>query len=701
MNDLIHSLWQHPIVELLGWTLVHFLWQGLVVAMPLAVGLWLLALSATGGSLVQRIRRIALSQEHCPTARWSAGWLTLATAMLLVGGLWVSVVAATRSVQAAEDATSMEVASSLVQETNAAPQVRDKDWPKQASEVARIEPAALPLGPVSPDAEPLPTEVNTDADETPWGRMAERSGLQSRLTLQTEKPRVGQPLLVKLELRNSGEKPTEFDLQNYAPFRVLRVDVPRPDLPPPFIGMRPQTSGQNETLQPGEVRTLWENMDVAELFLLAQERVYEVYAEGGEWAMQPIWRDSNWLSVQLQVGTLPARQKLIAALLEILPDEWTISVGVGEISLQHSPTNLKNDVTTLSVRYGPEKLADDLSIGWPVPGQEKVFANVTVVALGETELGHLYLLGLPSHTEKVWPGYLEAIKRAIESTRKAPDLKQPWQATGRVTDRDGRPLAGVTVNAHCGIGSLKRTGSTVTEADGRYDLRFGPGFLSNDGHLLQAATISVSLDGHVEQNLHRQGDCLAAMAKSENDVLEWGGKTVDELFLPGQPKEINFVMVPAARLRGTIRDAKGDLLDGVRVSLVGDSLPPSSSVAAQTQTDKGGRFELTDIPPGYAWQLLIEPAKAQSPRLSWVSPLMEFQADAAGRTQIRAAQKIDALEYNVEQLSIIIHGPGTAAKQAAMEAKEHELILTPTDPAATDPTSTESLVLELGVAQSQ
>jgi len=94
--------------------------------------------------------------------------------------------------------------------------------------------------------------------------------------------------------------------------------------------------------------------------------------------------------------------------------------------------------------------------------------------------------------------------------------------------------------------------------------------------------------------------------------------------------------------------------------------------------------------------LLIEPAKAQSPWLAWASPLMEFQADAAGRTQIRAAQEIEAVEYNVEQLSIIILGTGTTAKQAAMEAKEHALILTATDPAATDLAENAFFVLEIG-----
>ncbi len=59
-------------------------------------------------------------------------------------------------------------------------------------------------------------------DEAPWGEFAQDSGLRSRLTLMTEAPQVGKPLLFRLEVKNFGDKPTIIDAQNYAPFRVLR-----------------------------------------------------------------------------------------------------------------------------------------------------------------------------------------------------------------------------------------------------------------------------------------------------------------------------------------------------------------------------------------------------------------------------------------------------------------------------------------------
>ncbi len=54
-----------------------------------------LALSANGGSLSRRIRRILAVNDPCQTSRWPAGLLALALPLMLGSGIWVSVFAAT------------------------------------------------------------------------------------------------------------------------------------------------------------------------------------------------------------------------------------------------------------------------------------------------------------------------------------------------------------------------------------------------------------------------------------------------------------------------------------------------------------------------------------------------------------------------------------------------------------------------------
>lgn len=98
-------------------------------------------------------------------------------------------------------------------------------------------------------------------------------------------------------------------------------------------------------------------------------------------------------------------------------------------------------------------------------------------------------------------------------TPSAPDSapRERWNVTGRITDASGSPIAGVEVWAHCGAGTLFRTGQAVSDANGEYDLRFAPGLMfETDSDGLQAATISPHKSGMIERNLHRQGDLLMA-----------------------------------------------------------------------------------------------------------------------------------------------------------------------------------------------
>jgi hypothetical protein len=369
------------------------------------------------------------AEQAAPVAKWPIGILGVLWVTLLSGGIWLSLEAGPRSQFEQPDLPSVTreldwLESAIVSMADETPAANmDAGWKANRTEVAPATGPTTAIGTLNLMEEPNGVEFAEqeqtigNLDETEWGALAEISGLQSRLTLQTGQPQIGQPLLVKLELRNSGDKPTEFDPQKYAPFRVLRVDVPRPDLPPPFIGVESQTAGKTDTLQPGETKVLWENIDVSELFLLNEVREYEVFAEGGEWAMQTTWRDSNRLRVTLLPGALPPRQQLIEALLQITPASWKLSVGSVEIYLQHTPSNLKDESVSLIIRFLTEKLPPNFEIGLPIPGQDRSFARAQIEYFGETKLGHAYLIGLHRQTESLWPNYLTELKQAMKAVK--------------------------------------------------------------------------------------------------------------------------------------------------------------------------------------------------------------------------------------------------------------------------------------------
>jgi beta-lactamase regulating signal transducer with metallopeptidase domain len=252
--------------------------------------------------------------------------------------------------------------------------------------------------------------------------------------------------------------------------------------------------------------------------------------------------------------------------------------------------------------------------------------------------------------------------------------EKPWSVIGRVTDGQGQPLAGVTVRAHCGWGTLRETGSATTGSDGRYELHFGPGMFSQDRSMVQAATISVDLAGHFEQNLHRQGDLLAAYELPAGEI-GWGDKTEADVFLPGQPKQIDFVMVPAASFRGIVMDADGKRLAGVRVALTGPDLPPSSNVIDSVRTDDQGQFEIRDIPTGFKYQVLVEPAVAEPPWLAWASPPVEFVPIDSNDTRFRYTTGDRLVDISVQTLYIVLKGDGVNWKSALQDAERAQLNL--------------------------
>jgi len=181
----------------------------------------------------------------------------------------------------------------------------------------------------------------------------------------------------------------------------------------------------------------------------------------------------------------------------------------------------------------------------------------------------------------------------------------PWVVKGRVVGEQGQGLPGVTITAHCGMGSLFPTGQTQTGSNGVYTLRFAPGFTSRDPVALQVATISPAKPGYTETNLHRQGDLL--MAKRLPAPGERTGWNPDpsRVVLPEQPFTLDFVMAPAASVRGRLMDESNRPLPRQRIDLSGRELPPSCSVLAEVTTDHDGRFNFDGIPVRRAWWFLL------------------------------------------------------------------------------------------------
>jgi len=194
----------------------------------------------------------------------------------------------------------------------------------------------------------------------------------------------------------------------------------------------------------------------------------------------------------------------------------------------------------------------------------------------------------------------------VESGDAPPEKAQPFTVTGTVTDGGGRPMPDVEVWASAGKGSLLPTGKAISGRDGKHTLRFGPGYGSLDKESgewdfpWQLAVVGAQKPGYYEKNLSQRGSL--SIAADPQSVPEGRPEPV---VLPNQPYQLDFVMLPAATIKGRVVDIEGRPVAGQRFVVDGDELPPAASVLRNVTTDEQGRFTVSEVPCKTYWFALV------------------------------------------------------------------------------------------------
>jgi beta-lactamase regulating signal transducer with metallopeptidase domain/Tol biopolymer transport system component len=164
---------------------------------------------------------------------------------------------------------------------------------------------------------------------------------------------------------------------------------------------------------------------------------------------------------------------------------------------------------------------------------------------------------------------------------------------GRVTDDAGQPMPDVKIHVARGIGSLRSTLPVTTDADGQYEIHFGPAMLSS-GANMQFASAFADKPGFYEKDLCQAGSlAMANFRPAGYRDNEWD---VSGIVYRDHPYNLDFVMLPAARVSVQLVDANQQPLADFRVKLDGEKLYPSSSVLYSEQTDEKGRIEFESVP---------------------------------------------------------------------------------------------------------
>ena len=142
---------------------------------------------------------------------------------------------------------------------------------------------------------------------------------------------------------------------------------------------------------------------------------------------------------------------------------------------------------------------------------------------------------------------------AKEIDEEEAEERWPWAVEGVVTDDQGRPVEGAEIRAACGMGTLRSTMPVLTDENGRYLLRFGPGWMTMNektgewGAGRQFAIISVCKPGYVEKNRARQGRLSMADTMPEKSG---GYGDPEKTILPGKPRRLDFTLVPEVTIKG-------------------------------------------------------------------------------------------------------------------------------------------------------
>ncbi|MHC4568629.1 MAG: HEAT repeat domain-containing protein, partial [Planctomycetota bacterium] len=255
------------------------------------------------------------------------------------------------------------------------------------------------------------------------------------------------------------------------------------------------------------------------------------------------------------------------------------------------------------------------------PGRYTVFASASKI-----NRMWKHIIGFDEFCQKnnlrPWTGVIETGRSSFKIVSNT-DHQHLFTVHGTVTDKSGHPMEDVRLTADCGHGKLERTGRTVTDKNGRYELILTSSIknLGADPYDvgIQTAQIEARAKGFYEANICR-GGYLAMAGKppgpdEQRFVAEYAG-----VVLPHKPYELNFVMHPAARIEGELVDGQDNPMPRLGLWLNGDNLYLSNRVNIYGRTDRNGKFIIDDIPCKSIWFMCPQPKLVQSGTVDLTMP---------------------------------------------------------------------------------
>lgn len=214
----------------------------------------------------------------------------------------------------------------------------------------------------------------------------------STLRATTPTPKLGAPILLTLEMRNSSKGSATYDSQQAALNGSLLVTGPD-GKPVPYIATSFQTAGGSQTLAPGATVTIFKDLDLANQYLVDRAGTYTVQFRGGNGipASAPI-------KVDVAAAPLPDATAFLAAVVRNAPAEWSVARYDRVLYLSDTRTTSKGNQREFSIQFQAADAAG------PKGG----------VDLGMTRMGRAWVVAQSEEVKSAWPGYLDFVRAQLK-----------------------------------------------------------------------------------------------------------------------------------------------------------------------------------------------------------------------------------------------------------------------------------------------
>ncbi|MBN2020458.1 MAG: hypothetical protein JW749_09560 [Sedimentisphaerales bacterium] len=240
-------------------------------------------------------------------------------------------------------------------------------------------------------------------------KLGEPNDFITELIPQSEEYFVGKPMKFDLVLKNVRDSVKKYD---YGVIFYRPLIVKAADNNEPYYKLSPgQMVDSWRSIGPNEVVPLFENLNIANEFVIIKPGKYKVQFRGGR-----NLPESNVIEIEVKPGTPNQRDYLIYLLVDVIPDaNWHAEI---RPMFRSAPAGRKEEAISIALRHPhPDRYAGVFVTLWQTRMPAEVIENADdreiSEYLGKNPSGYFYL-EIPPEALDYWPKIKEDIAKALK-----------------------------------------------------------------------------------------------------------------------------------------------------------------------------------------------------------------------------------------------------------------------------------------------